>query len=152
MNPLSAIALRQGDIEAAERLVVDTAAIAADTGWEATALVNLAEVLMAKGETAAAAATLRRAVTRALDSGLENWFRIALRDLATLAVQGGQPGRAARLMGASRSNMPHYGLDPGIYQSIESGCRAVLDEETVAREVAAGERMEHAEIVQFALE
>jgi predicted ATPase/DNA-binding SARP family transcriptional activator len=147
MNPLSAIALRQGDLDAAERFAADTAAIGAGTGWEATALVNLAEVLFAKGDVDGAKATLKRGVVRAIDTGLENWFRIALRDLSLVAALDDEPTRAAQLLGASRRNMPHYGLDPAIYESIETECRKSLEEDAFKKAVDDGDQMNHEQLL-----
>jgi predicted ATPase/DNA-binding SARP family transcriptional activator len=150
MIPLSAIALKQGDLQAAERFAMDTAAIGAGTGWEATALVNLAEVLIAKGDVDGAEATLKRGVVRALDTGLENWFRIALRDLSRIAVLNDDPRRAALLLGASRRNIPHYGLDPVIYESVETECRRWLDEDTLSRGMEDGYNMGHEQLLLLA--
>lgn len=150
MIPLSAIALKQGDLDAAERYAADTAAIGAGTGWEATALVNLAEVLLAKGDVDGADATLRRGVVRALDTGLENWFRIGLRDLAQVAAANDEPRRAALLLGASRRNMPHYGLDPIIYESVETECLKSLDEEAFHKATDDGCHMDHEQLLLLA--
>lgn len=132
LNPISAIALKQGDLTHAERHARETASIARDSSWEATALVNLAEVQLAKGETDQAEATLRRAINRALDTGLENWFRMALRGLAQVAARSDRQRRAARLAGASRHNMPHWGLTPATYAEIEEACLQTLDPATYA--------------------
>ncbi len=126
LNPVSAIALRQGDVAAAERNALDTAAIAVGTGWEASALVNLAEVFLAQGEYERADATLRRGALRALDCGLENWFRMAVRDMAQMASQCGDGLLAARLIGASRRNMPAWGLDPAVYEAVEAAAIDIL--------------------------
>ena len=147
MIPLSAIALKQGDLQAAERFATDTAAIGAGTGWEASALVNLAEVLFAKEDVDGAEATLRRGVVRAIDTGLENWFRIGLRDLARVAVVKDEPRRAALLLGASRRNMPHYGLDPAIYESVETECRKSLDEDAFSKATDDGYHMNHEQLL-----
>lgn len=127
MNPVSGIALQQGDVAAAERYALETAAIGRESSWEATALVNLAEVYLAKGDLDRAETMLQRGVTRALDTGLENWFRVALRDLAQVAVRRGQPAQAATLLGASRRNMPEWGLIPAIYEAVETECLRALD-------------------------
>ncbi|MDJ0499157.1 MAG: BTAD domain-containing putative transcriptional regulator, partial [Acidimicrobiia bacterium] len=126
LNPVPAIALRQGDMAAAERYALDTAAVASGTGWEATALVNLAEVYLAQGELENAEQTLERAAVRALDTGLENWLRMALRDMAQVALRRGNALKAARLMGASRRNMPVWGLDPSVYEPLESKTTEIL--------------------------
>jgi predicted ATPase/DNA-binding SARP family transcriptional activator/predicted negative regulator of RcsB-dependent stress response len=122
MNPLSAIALQQSDVEAAERYALETVATATGSGWEATALVNLAEVLLAKEDLDGAEAMLQRGLSSALDAGLENWFRIALRDLAQVAVARGDLLQAARLINTSRFNMPGWGLNETIYEQVEQAC------------------------------
>lgn len=106
INPVSAIALHQGDLATAERCAGEAAPIASGSGSEATALTNLADVIPTKGALGSAAAMLRRAVTRALDSGLENWFRIAVRNLAQVASRRGNHEDAALLIAASRYNSP----------------------------------------------
>ena len=68
----------------------------------------------------------RRELLEALDAGLENHFRIALRNLALLASRRDDPDRAATLVGASRRGMPQYGLDPRIYGEVEGACRERL--------------------------
>jgi hypothetical protein len=141
MNPLSVIAMLQGDLASAERYALDAATLAVESGWEATALVNLAEVFIAQERLDEAAATLRHGVSRALDTGLENWFRIAVRDLAQIAVSGGDAHRAALLVGASKHNMPHYGLNPEIYGPIEEYCRAALGNENYELVSQEGHRM-----------
>lgn len=150
LNPLSAIALRQGDMAAAERYALDTAAVASGTGWEATALVNLAEVFLAQGELDRAEATLHRAAIRALDTGLENWFRMTLRDMSQLALQRGHALRAAKLMGASRRNMPVWGLDPAVYGAVEAGTKEVLGSESFQEAIDAGFELDIEDLLQLA--
>ena len=151
LNPVAAIALRQGDLAAAERYALDTAAVASGTGWEATALVNLAEVFLARSELNKADSTLQRAAVRALDTGLENWFRIALRDMAQLALQRGNALAATTLMGASRRNMPVWGLDPAIYGAIEDGAKESLSEASFKEAADAGYELSIEELLQLAL-
>jgi len=57
----------------------------------------------------AADAATSRALHVALNAGLENWFRMALRDLARLAAARSRFEDATLLLGASRRNMPAYG-------------------------------------------
>jgi non-specific serine/threonine protein kinase len=129
INPVSAIALQQGDLATAERYAGEAAAIASGSGWEATALTLLAEVMIAKGALDSAEAMLQRAITRALDTGLENWFRVALRDLAQVTTLRGNHEKATLLIGASRHNMPNWGLNPLIYEGVENAGRAALGHE-----------------------
>ena len=151
LNPVSAIALRQGDLAAAERYALDTATVASGTGWEATALVNLAEVFLAQGALEDAEKTLRRAAIAALDSGLENWFRMALRDMSELALKRGDAFLAAQLAGASRRNMPVWGLDPTVYGAIEAGAKETLGETTFEEVTKAGHELSIEELLQLAL-
>jgi predicted ATPase/DNA-binding SARP family transcriptional activator len=152
LNPISAIALQQGELAIAERHARETASIAQESSWEATALVNLAEVHLAKGEPDLAVATLQRAINRALDTGLENWFRMALRGLAQAATQRDRPRRAARLAGASRRNMPHWGLNPAIYAGIEEACLETLDQTTFADLSDEGFAMGLEQLVELAFD
>lgn len=151
INPVSAIALQQGDLATAERYAGEAAAIASGSGWEATALTNLAEVMIAKGALDSAQAMLQRAVTRALDSGLENWFRVAVRDLAQVASSRGSHEDAALLIAASRRNMPNWGLNPMIYESVESDSRDALGETAFEKATQAGQAMELDELLELAL-
>ena len=81
---------------------------------------------LAQGDFDRAEEALQRAVLRALDSGLENWFRVALRDLAQVACHSSNAVLAAKLEGASRRNMPAWGLDRGVYGAIADSCIAEL--------------------------
>ena len=147
MNPLAAIALMQRRLDDAYRLAVESVTVAPGTGWEACALVNLADVLRAREDVNAAEVTLRRGMMSALDRGLENWFRIALRDMARLAAQRGDARHAALLVGASRSNMPAFGLDPTIYEPIEAFCRDDLGDMEYELAVDEGRRMSHEQLL-----
>ena len=147
MNPLAAIALMQRRLDDAYRLAVESVTVAPGTGWETCALVNLADVLRARGDVNAAEVTLRRGMMSALDRGLENWFRIALRDMARLAAQRGDARHAALLVGASRSNMPAFGLDPTIYGPIEAFCRDDLGDMEYELAVDEGRRMSHEQLL-----
>ena len=151
INPVSAIALQQGDLPTAERYASEAAAIASGSGWEATALTNLAEVMIAEGALDSAQAMLRRAVTRALDSGLENWFRVAVRDLAQVASTRGNHEDAALLIAASRRNMPAWGLNPVVYGSVESESRDALGETGFEKATQEGSAMELDELLELAL-
>ena len=151
LNPLPAIAVQQGDILSAERAAGDAAAAAVGTAWEGTALISLAEVLLAKQEITGAEAALERGLVCALDGGVEIWFRIALRDLAHVAVRRDDPQRAARLMGASRRNAHHFGTDPAVSELVETHCREALDADTLNRLTDEGYEMSHEALVEFAL-
>lgn len=152
MNPLSVIAVRQGDLSSAERYALDAATVAVGSGWEATALVNLAEVFIAQKRLDKASATLRHGVSCALDAGLENWLRIGLRDLAQIAVSRDDARRAALLVGASKRNMPHYGRDPVIYGPIEEYCRAAMGEERFELASQEGHRMGYRGLMTLTLD
>ena len=123
--------------------------LAAGTGWEAQALVSFGWVLRALGDSVAAKTVAIRALRVALESGLENWFRIALRDLAHEAVDRDQYEDASVLIAASRRNMPAYGLDPSIYGPIEERCRAALGDERFDELAAQGEAMPHEELMDL---
>ncbi|MEN8239147.1 MAG: tetratricopeptide repeat protein, partial [Actinomycetota bacterium] len=151
MNPLSAIAVRQGDFASAERYALDVAALAVGTGWEGAALVNLADVFYEQGRIDEATTTLERGVLRSLDAGLENWFRIALRDLARIAVRRRDGRRAALLIGASRRNMPVYGLDPTIHEPIDAFCRSVLGDGEFTLATAEGRDMGYERLMELAI-
>ncbi len=149
LGPLSTIALRQGDLTAAERFATEAVELSSGTGWEASALVLYSDVLAAREDLDAADDAATRGLRIALGSGLENWFRMALRYLAQTAAARGELADAAVLLGASRRNMPAYGLDPAIYGPLEERCREGLGVEMVLRLVSEGEQMTHEQLVDF---
>ena len=149
LAPLSDVARRQDDLEAAERYATEAVELAAGTGWEAQALAFYGWVLRTVGDPDAAKTVAVRALRVALESGLENWFRIALRDLAHEAADRGRCEDAAVLVAASRRNMPAYGLDPSIYGPIEERCRAALGDDRFTELAAQGEAMAHEELVDL---
>ena len=85
----------------------------------------------------------------ALGAGLENWFRMAVRDLARIAAARGGLEDAALLLGASRRNMPSYGLDPAIYGPLEERCRAELGGGRFEQLVDRGFRLTHDELIDM---
>ena len=114
LAPLSTTVLKEGDSPAAERYAMEAVEISSGTGWEASALVIYGEVLAARGDLEAADAAAARALSVALGAGLENWFRMALRDLAGTTAARGALEDAAVLLGAARRNLPAYGFDPAV--------------------------------------
>jgi predicted ATPase/DNA-binding SARP family transcriptional activator len=149
LGPLSTIALRQGDLPAAERYATEAVELSSGTGWEASALILYSEVLAARGDLDLADDATVRGLLIALRAGLENWFRMALRYLAQTAAARGQLTNAAVLLGASRRNMPSYGLDPAIYGPLEERCREGLGRDRLLGLVSQGEQMTHEELVDF---
>jgi predicted ATPase/DNA-binding SARP family transcriptional activator len=141
LAPLTAAALRQNDLQAAERYASEALELASGTGWEAAALVCYSEVLTEQDDLEAAEAALVRALRIALRAGLENWFRMALRDLARTAAERDRSDDAALLLAASRHNMPAYGLDPNVYGPIEERCRHALGHDRFDELAAQGDAM-----------
>jgi hypothetical protein len=151
LNPLPLLALRQGDLEAARRYAAESVELAAGTGWEAASLSPWVEVLIASGSLDQAQTAAERQLLRALDAGLENHFRMALRNLALLAARRGEARRAAVLLGGSRPNMPSYGMVPEVYAEVQSTCRAALGAHAAAAAEDWGRSMTHAELVDAAV-
>ncbi len=149
LTPLSTTVLRQGDVVAAERYAMEAVELSSGTGWEASALVIYGQALAARGDLDAADDAATRGLRIALGSGLENWFRMALRYLAQTAASRGRLEDAAVLLGASRRNMPAYGLDPAVYGPLEERCREGLGVDTCLRLVSQGEEMTHEQLVDF---
>lgn len=149
LTPLSTVVLRQGEVAAAERYAMEAVEIAAGTGWEAAALVISGEALAARGDLEAAATATRRGLGGALDRGLENWFRMAVRDLAVLAAARGAKEDAALLLGASRRSLPSYGLDPAIHGPVEERCRAGLGAHRFDALTAQGAGLAHDDLVDL---
>ena len=87
----------------------------------------------------------------ASDSGLANWFRMALRNMAHVQAVRGVADVAARLAGASRRDMPAFGLDPGIYEEIERLATAAIGAEEYNRLHDEGYQMTQAELLEFVL-
>jgi predicted ATPase len=152
LNPLPQLALRQGDLDAARRSAAEMVQIAAGTGWEAASLTPWVEALIASGTLEQARSAAERQLLGALDAGLENHFRMALRNLALLAARRGEARRAAVLLGGSRHNMPSYGMVPEVYAEVQSTCRELLGTRAADAAEAWGSSMTHAELVDTALE
>lgn len=147
--PLTMAALLLNDLQAAERYVIEALELASGTGWEASALVWYGEVLTAQGDPEAAEAATMHALQVALDAGLENWFRWALRNLARAAAERGRCEGAAVLLAASRRNMPAYGLDPTVYGPIEERCRDALGRGRFDQLAAQGEALTHDQLMDL---
>ena len=152
LNPLPLLALRQADLEAARRYAAEMVQIAAGTGWEAASLTSWVETLIASGTLEQAQSAAERQLLRALDAGLENHFRMALRNLALLAARRGEAHRATLLLGGSRPNMPSYGVIPEVYAEVRSTCREALGARAADATETWGASMTHAELVDAALE
>jgi predicted ATPase/DNA-binding SARP family transcriptional activator len=147
LGPLNTIVLRQGDLPAAERYAAEAVELASGTGWEASALVLYGQALAEGGDLGGADAAASRGLSVALRAGLENWFRMALRQLAVNAAGRGRLGQAALFLGASRRNMPAYGLDPAIYAPLEERCRAGLGGDRFEELAERGWAMGHEELM-----
>jgi tetratricopeptide (TPR) repeat protein len=150
LAPLSAVALRQNDLQAAERYATEAVELAAGTGWQAAALVRYAAVLIEQDAPDAAEAAALRALGVALDAGLEIWFRQAVRELARVAAGDDRYDDAAVLLAASRRDMPAWGLDPAIYGPLAERCRDALGDDEYDRLAARGETMSHDELMTLA--
>jgi predicted ATPase len=147
LTPLSTTALRQGDLTSAERYAMEAVEISSGTGWEASALVIYGEALAARGDLEAADAATSRALGVALNAGMENWFRMALRDLARIAAARDTYEDSALFLGASRVNMPPYGLDPSIYAPLEERARDELGADRFEALAAQGAVLTHAQLL-----
>jgi non-specific serine/threonine protein kinase len=147
LAPLSTTVLKQEDVPAAERYAMEAVELSSGTGWEACALVIYGEALTARGDLEAARAATVRGLGIALKAGLDNWFRMALRDIACIAVARGEIEDAALLLGASRRNMPAYGLDPTIYGPLEERCRERLGPDRLAQLAERGAGLTHDELI-----
>jgi len=72
---------------------------------------------------------------------------MALRQLAQTAATRGRLEDAAVLLGASRRNMPAYGLDPAIDGPLEQRCRDRLGAVRYGQLVEQGAALTHAELL-----
>jgi hypothetical protein len=147
--PASEAALRQHDLAAAEQFATEAVEAGSGTAWEAAALVQYAIVMNAVGEAAAARAATTRGLRVALEAGLAQWFRMALREIARADVPLGQLEQAAVTLGASRVHMPAPTLDPAIYGPVELRCREVLGAEQFGVLAARGARITHDEFADL---
>jgi predicted ATPase/DNA-binding SARP family transcriptional activator len=152
LNPLPMLALRQADLESAQRYAAEMVQIAAGTGWEAASLSPWVEVLIASGTLEQAQSAAERQLLSALDAGLENHFRMALRNLSLLASRRGEARLAAVLLGGARHNMPHYGAVAEVFAEVRSTCLQTLGADAADAAEAWGGSMTHAELVDVALE
>ena len=134
LTPLCSISVSRGEVEQAERYALE--AVALGGHWDGSALSSLGDALGAKGDLAGAESAYRRGLVRSMDTGLENWFRVNVRKLATLAVVQGEDERAARLWGASTPHIPDWGA--GIGQQERAEVRARLGEERFEALAAEG--------------
>lgn len=150
LGPLCTLCLRMGDLVAAEEYGLEAVA-AGGGGWQASGLACLGEVYVATGDLDKAEALERRAMAMALESGIELWFRISVRNLALIAMHRSEFEPAARLHGASLSNMPQFGMDPAVYEPIESSARQALGDQGFERLSDEGRRLSHLKILEIAL-
>jgi hypothetical protein len=74
---------------------------------------------------------------------------MALRNLARLAATGDAIEDAALFLGASRRNMPSYGLDPSIYAPLEEQARDVLGADRFEALAAQGAALTHAQLLDL---
>jgi predicted ATPase/DNA-binding SARP family transcriptional activator len=149
LTPLSEIARRLGDVAAAERLATDALEAAAGTAWEATALTQYAVVLGEQGETELAGAAALRGLRVALEAGLEQWFRLGLREVARAAARRALWAEATTLLAASCRDMPALLLDPLVLAPIEEECRDALGDHRFEELRERGSAMSHDELMDF---
>jgi tetratricopeptide (TPR) repeat protein len=148
--PRSGVAIAQKDMTAAEWYASEALAESRGTGWEAAALVGYGDVLFEMGDVSGARRFALAGLRVAADTGLENWFRMAVRDLARIALRLELREDAALLIGAARRNLPAYGLDPRIFGPTESRCRAELGDDQFERVASKGFSLTHDEIIDRA--
>jgi hypothetical protein len=150
-NPLPLLALRAGDLAAAQRFAGEMVEVASGTGWEAVSLSTYVDTLIPAGALAEAQAAADRQIRSALDAGLENHFRMAVRNQALLASRRGEARRAAILLGGARPNMPAYGVRPEVHAEVQSRSAEVLGSDVVEACARWGESMTQAELLAVAL-
>ena len=149
LAPLSETARRQGDHEAAERFAAEALEVASGTAWEAAALVQHALVPDELDDVEVATAAALRGLRLALDTGLEQWFRLGLRELARTNARQAMWEEAATLLAASRQGLPALLLDPAVLGPIEQRCRAALGDDRFVELAARGKAMSHDELMDF---
>jgi predicted ATPase/DNA-binding CsgD family transcriptional regulator len=137
---------RLGEIEVGERRLDEALALFRRGGYRfgaAFVLTNLAEIALARGDHARAAALWQEWI------GL-SWYVTGLpdylKDLAEIAVACGQAGWAARLLGAEEALRERFGIilkpdDVPEYEKPAADARAALDEEAFEAAWAEGRRL-----------
>jgi non-specific serine/threonine protein kinase len=149
MCPVGAIALEQGELRVAESYANQAVVVAIGTAWEGAALVLVAQVLLARGEEDAAEPVARLGMTRALDAGVELWFRRALLALARVHAARGSAELAATLLGASGRNAFGTELDAGPIAFVENLCRSKLGDREFALARERGRGLSHAQLLDL---
>jgi predicted ATPase len=149
LTPLSEIARRQQDLKAAELFATESLEVARGTAWEATALVQYAIVLGELGDVEAAKAAALRGLRLALETGLEQWFRLGLRELSRTFARGATWEVATTLLAASRRGIPGLLVDLAVLGLLEKACREKLGDDRFEKLTARGEAMGHEELMDL---
>jgi hypothetical protein len=74
---------------------------------------------------------------------------MALRQLASTAAMRDRLEDAALLLGASRRNMPSWGLEPAVYGPLEEQCRDGLGVDRFEALAEHGATLTHAELLDL---
>ena len=151
LNPLPSIAARRGDAEDAERYAREAVHAATGTAWEAAALAELAEVYLISGQVERARPVIDAELRRALDTGLEFFFRVGLFFAASVAQWSGHPDRSAVLLGASRAMLPRYGGFLDVVPRMHAELGQALGAREFQDALARGEAMPRHALLDLAL-
>ena len=88
-------------------------------------------------------------VTKALDAGVELWFRRALLALARGHAVQGDAERASVLLGASERNAFALELDPEAVRKAENRCREILGPEDHERAKERGRGLDYESLIDL---
>jgi predicted ATPase/DNA-binding SARP family transcriptional activator len=154
---LGAIAVAQGRNEEAERLTVESVALARSTDnrwWLATVLRGLGELRLGQGDLAAAKAAYRESL-EAYRATQTPWGAAwVLSDLATISLAQGNLQRATRLAAAATTHTTAMGAHLVAFMRLsgQAPVRGPVSDPTIAEAWAEGQAMPLEDAIAYALE
>jgi len=157
---LAELASAQGQHERASAFYEECLAMRREMGdlrGMATALKSLGDVAIARADYQDAARQFKRAITMYQQVKLQLGMATCCEGLATVALADGQPGRAARLLGAVEAVIERIGatLHWGArarFDHNRAAARAGLDERTFVEAWAEGRTMTLDQAIAYALD
>jgi DNA-binding SARP family transcriptional activator len=159
---LGTVLLLQGNHEGARRRFEEGSALGEILGDRVSvcnALFNLAQLALARGDHHAAFDRFAQGVAPSQELGDRGNIAYILEGLGIVAGARGEALRAARLLGASEALIKaiglgghtYYRLDRSLYEIIDVGVRATLDEASFEATLDEGRAMTLEEAIEYAL-
>jgi predicted ATPase len=157
LTGLGDLALLEGDLERARAIfeeILEAGRESGESDFQANGLLALAEVARRENDHARARGLVRGGLAIAVELGSVLRIVGALEILAALASAGGQPARAARLIGASDRLRQETGFamfdDAETYAWTIETTRTQLSPEAFDRERSAGATFSREELIAYA--